>query len=454
MNVIHSLLPATVRLPGSDHQLFSVWLPFGFLGLIAWSVWLGRRLLTALYRPVDNEHHEPVTVVSPCFREDPEILEHAVRSWLAAGAQDVVLVFPLDEQENLSRADAAFSGERGVRFVQTSNPEKRYSLAAGILSAIHPVVVLSDSDTLWEPDLLEHLVMPFADPWIGGVGTRQRVLSAETSVWRRAADWMLDAKYLAYIPAMARKGGVSCLSGRTVAYRREVLLDVLPELTNETFFGRRCISGDDGRLTWLVLNKGYGTTFQQSAVAWTIMPDTARAFFRQRIRWSRNAWRCYLRAIGRGWLFRQPLITRVSVLQGLIAPVSLMIGFSFTALAIARGDLVAVAVWLVWITIGRGIRAIDHLRQTPRNVVLLPLMTGIVLFAMTAVRFWTLLTLNKQGWITRREDAALAEGQAAGSLGSDALRSTRPDRGLHLDLPGADHDRQCVERWSSVKRSS
>jgi hyaluronan synthase len=418
MDVVHFFLPATVRLPGSDHQLFSVWLPFGFLGMIAWSVWLGRRLLTALYRPVANDHREPVTVVAPCFREDPEILENAVRSWLAAGAQDVVLVFPLDEEENLLLADAAFSGDDRVRFVQTSNPEKRYSLTAGILNAIHPIVVLSDSDTLWEPDLLEHLVMPFADPWIGGVGTRQRVLVAETSVWRRAADWMLDAKYLTYIPAMARTGGVSCLSGRTVAYRRDVLLDVLPDLTNETFFGRRCISGDDGRLTWLVLNKGYGTTYQQNAVAWTMMPDTARAFFKQRIRWSRNAWRCYLRAIGRGWLFRQPLITRVSVLQGLIAPFSLTIGFGFAGLAIARGDVVAVGVWLVWITTGRGIRAIDHLRQTPRNVVLLPLMTGIVLFAMTAVRFWTLLTLNKQGWITRREDAEVAEGQGAGSLGA------------------------------------
>jgi hyaluronan synthase len=417
MNPFDVVVSATVRLPGSESGLLAIWLPFGFLGLIAWSVWLGRRALTALYRPVANDHEELVTVVAPCFREDPAILESAVRSWLAAGADDVVLVFPTDEHENLRLADAAFAHESRVRFAETTNPEKRYSLTAGILSARHPIVVLSDSDTLWEPDLLRHLVMPFADPAVGGVGTRQRVLGTETSVWRRAADWMLDAKYLTYVPAMARKGGVSCLSGRTVAYRREVLLEVLPDLTGETFFGRRCISGDDGRLTWLVLNKGYQTTYQQNAVAWTMMPDTAHAFFRQRIRWSRNAWRCYLRAIGRGWVFRQPLITRVSVLQGLIAPFSLSIGFVFAGLAISRGDLVAIAVWVAWIITGRGIRAIDHLRQTPRNVVLLPLMTAIILFAMTAVRFWTLLTLNKQGWITRREDRAVAEGQGSGSLG-------------------------------------
>lgn len=415
-----------VRLPGSDQPLVHVWLPFGFLGLIAWSVWFGRRTLTAFYRPVENDHTERVTVVAPCFREDPEVLQAAVGTWLAAGAEDVVLVFPVDEPLNARVAQRAFAGDPRVRFAETVNPEKRYSLTVGIEASIHPVVVLSDSDTLWEPDLLRNLLMPFADPAVGGVGTRQRVLDPESSIWRRAADWMLDAKYLTYVPAMARKNGVSCLSGRTVAYRRDVLLHVLPDLVGERFLGRPCISGDDGRLTWLVLNEGYGTTYQQNAVAWTMMPDTAQAFFKQRVRWSRNAWRCYLRAIFRGWLFRQPLITRVSVLQGLIAPFSLTIGFVFVGLAVARGDAVALGVWVVWITCGRGIRAVDHLRQSPRNLFMLPLMTGIILFAMTAIRFWTLVTMNKQGWITRSADAAVAEGQGAATLGSAGLTVQPP----------------------------
>ncbi|MDX6683963.1 MAG: hypothetical protein QOF86_91, partial [Baekduia sp.] len=313
-------------------------------------------------------------------------------------------------------AATAFAGDPRVRFAATGNPEKRYGLSVGIRAARAGIVVLSDSDTLWERDLLRNLLKPFSDPRVGGVGTRQRVIDAKSSVWRRATDWMLDAKYLTYIPAMARSGGVSCLSGRTVAYRRSILLEVLPGLTNETFFGRRCISGDDGRLTWLVLNKGYKTTYQENAVAWTMMPDTARGFFMQRIRWSRNAWRCYLRAIGSGWLFRQPLITRVSVLQGLLAPFSLSIGFVFVGLTIARGDLVAAAVWLAWITTGRGIRAIDHLRQTPRDIVLLPFMTALILGAMTVVRFYTALTMNRQAWITRRVDGTEAEGQGAESL--------------------------------------
>jgi N-acetylglucosaminyltransferase len=249
------------------------------------------------------------------------------------------------------------------------------------------------------------------------VGSRQRVLNAEGSIWRRAADWMLDAKYLTYIPAMARKGGVSCLSGRTVAYRREVLIEVLPDLVNETFWGRRCISGDDGRLTWLVLNKGFKTTYQENALAWTMMPNSARGFFSQRVRWARNSYRCYLRSIFRGWLFRQPMITRVSVLQGLLAPLSLTIGLTFVVLAIARGDLFLTTVWAAWVMCGRGIRAIDHLRGNPKNLILLPVMTVIVIFAMTLVKYYTFFTMNKQAWITRRAEDGVAEGQSSESLG-------------------------------------
>jgi cellulose synthase/poly-beta-1,6-N-acetylglucosamine synthase-like glycosyltransferase len=345
---------------------------------------------------------------------------------LAAGVSEVLLVLPDDEPENVESARAAFGGHPRVWILVTDDPAKRNSLTIGIGAATQPIVVLSDSDTLWEPDLLRHLLMPFADPRIGGVGTRQRVLDPRSSVWRRAADWMLDAKYLTYVPAMSRSGAVSCLSGRTVAYRREPLVRVLGDLKGETFWGRPCVSGDDGRLTWLILNLGLKTVYQQNAVAWTMMPDTARGFFMQRVRWSRNSYRCYLRAIFRGWLFRQPVITRVSVLQGLLAPLSLTVGFCFVGLAVARGDWLATGVWVAWITCGRGLRAVDHLRHNPRNLVLLPLMTALILFVLTAIKYYTFVTMNKQAWVTRRQDRGVAEGQSAASVAALELRQPEP----------------------------
>ena len=401
----------------------AVWLPFGLVGVISWAVWSARRFLAFLYRPLEGDFWDDVSVVAPAFREDPEILIVAARSWLYSGAAEVVIVLPADERASTAEAIAELTDDPRVRLIVTDNPAKRNSLTLAIEAAQHPIVVLTDSDTLWEPDLLKNLLIPFEDPGVGGVGTRQRVLEAESSVWRRAADWMLDARYQVYVPAMARKGGVSCLSGRTVAYRHDVLQTVLPGLLGETFWGRRCVSGDDGRLTWLVLNEGYKTTYQHNAVAWTMMPDTATGFLQQRVRWARNSYRCYLRAIFRGWLFRQPMITRVSVLQGLLAPLSLTVSLAFVALAAARGDFVAVAGWTAWVTAGRGLRAFDHLRSNPRNLLLLPMMTGLIVFVLTAVKYVTFATMNKQAWITRTEDRGTAEGQGHESIDLALLRS-------------------------------
>ncbi|MFY9488290.1 MAG: glycosyltransferase, partial [Solirubrobacterales bacterium] len=166
---------ASVRVPGNEEPLLHFWLPFGFLGVIAWGVWIARRVLTSFYRPAKNDFTSPTTVVAPAFREDPEILVAAIRSWLVAGADEIVMVFPDDEAHVMRAVESSVGWNPRIWYHTTDNPAKRNSLKVGILAASNPIVVLSDSDTLWEPDCLKNLLMPFADPTVGGVGTRQRV---------------------------------------------------------------------------------------------------------------------------------------------------------------------------------------------------------------------------------------------------------------------------------------
>src|SRR5918993_951884 len=126
------------------------------------------------------------------------------------------------------------------------------------------------------------------------------------------------------LPAGPEPGrGVACLSGRTAACRRALLLPLLPGLEQEVFMGRECVAGDDGRLTWLILSTGFRTVYQSNARAVSMFPNSLRAFFKQRVRWSRNSYRCYLTSIAKGWLWRQPFITQVTVLQVLLTPFSM-----------------------------------------------------------------------------------------------------------------------------------
>src|SRR5207302_6012990 len=94
------------------------------------------------------------------------------------------------------------------------------------------------------------------------VSARQNVESRNESMIWRIENWLLDIRYIDFIPGMSVDGVVNCLSGMTAAYRRSLLLPVLDELTGETFLGKACVGGDDVRLTHLMLVRGYKTVYQ------------------------------------------------------------------------------------------------------------------------------------------------------------------------------------------------
>jgi hyaluronan synthase len=305
---------------------------------------------------------------------------------------------------------------------------KRSALGVGIRAATSELIVLADSDTSWRPGLLEAVQMPFVDSKVGGVGTQQNVYQRTSSIWRRLADWLLNLRYYNYVPAMGRKGGVACLSGRTAAYRASAVKPVLPYLEDEFFLGRRCVSGDDGRLTWLVLAQGYKCTHQASARAESMFPDSLRAFIKQRVRWSRNSYRTYLTAIWKGWLWRTPLVTKVTVLQILLTPVTM--GLATYFLVFHRVGLHHVtgqaAEWsAASLLIPRAIRGSSHLKRHPLEIFLLPILALVVIFIALPLKTYAFVTMNRQGWLTRHEDLMGGEAQSAASLSGPSIAPAR-----------------------------
>lgn len=384
-------------------------LPVGLIGLLSWSTWLVRRFLSRhRYSPVANDFRATTSVVVPVYREDPDVLERCLRTWLGERPTEVILVVDDSDTDILDRLYSLSLPT--VRVLEWRHTGKRGALGAGLRQAKGEVVVFADSDTQWRPGLLNAVQMPFVDPKVGGVGTRQHVYLPDTSVWRRVAYWMLNVRYLDYVPAMSRQGGVACLSGRTAAYRRSVIQPLTLALEHEIFLGKECVAGDDGRLTWLVLAAGYQTVHQDTAEADSMFPDDLRAFVRQRIRWSRNSYRCYLTALAQGWLWRQPRITQVTVLQILLTPVTmgatLVAGFRW----IDRGGWVAAVIVAGWAVIGRCIRGLSHLRERPRDLTLAPLLTVVIALIALPLKTMAALTMNNQGWLTR-EDVGRVQGQ-------------------------------------------
>ncbi|WP_205687445.1 glycosyltransferase [Cellulomonas endophytica] len=389
--------------------------PLAFAGLVVWGLWVYRVVLSARAQPVLNDFRTTTSVVVPSFHEDPDILMECLATWLAQDPTEVIIVLDLADTEAEARIIAL--GDPRVRPVMFQHAGKRSALGVGIRQATSEVLVLVDSDTQWLPGLLDAVQMPFADPEVGGVGTQQNVFARETSVWRRIADWLVNLRYYNYVPAMGAAGAVACLSGRTAAYRRAAVVPVLENLENEFFLGRRCIAGDDGRLTWLVLASGYRTVHQSSARALSMFPATFRAFVKQRVRWSRNSYRCYLTAAAKGWLWRTPFVTKVTVLQILLTPVTMGITLGYLLFARIDGTGVSVVLAAAWLLLGRGVRGWSHLRRHPKDLLILPLLTLVVILVALPIKLYAFVTMNKQGWLTRHADQTGGDGQTSSSLG-------------------------------------
>ncbi|MBW3631161.1 MAG: hypothetical protein KY464_17985, partial [Gemmatimonadetes bacterium] len=108
-----------------------------------------------------------------------EEISRVLRAMGVDGAVEIVLERPRNPEHGDFASNVAMTLARPLGRPPRQIAEElvgRLDLSgAGIRAATNEVLVLTDSDTSWEPGLLEAIQMPFADPRVGAVGTRQNV---------------------------------------------------------------------------------------------------------------------------------------------------------------------------------------------------------------------------------------------------------------------------------------
>ena len=168
-----------------DVSSFAAYIPLGVLGLVRWASWLVRRVPASLNRPARTGHFEPLTIVVPVYQEDRRVFRQALESWLANRVEEVICVI-----DRTDEACLRIARQYPVRVIPTDVPGKRDALRRGWEAARTPLVALVDSDTIWAADVADRVCEPFADPRVGGVGTRQNVAEPRT-VWEHLNDMYL-----------------------------------------------------------------------------------------------------------------------------------------------------------------------------------------------------------------------------------------------------------------------
>jgi hyaluronan synthase len=372
-----------------------VYIPLGVLGFIRWLSWLFRQIPATFYRPVVNDHRERMSVVTPVYQEDPALFRAAVTSWLANDIEEVICVIDYTDTRSIEIAR-----ELGVRVIITDVPGKRDALRRGWEAASTPLVALVDSDTVWAPDVAVQACMPFADPQVGAVTTRQNVMNPHTP-WQHLNDMYLDYRYYHELASQSVMGkAVSCLSGRTAIYRRPLLESISYEFMNESFWGVPCLSGDDKRLTMLTLENGYHAVLQRSASVWSQFPPGGRNFFKQRLRWARNTWRSDLRALSSPWLWKRKFLA-YWMIDKAISSFTLLFSPAYLILSLVEHRYAIAGILGAWWMFSRSAKMLAHLERRPWHFFTMMPFFILVSFAMSLTKIFALLSIRKQRWLTR-----------------------------------------------------
>lgn len=161
------------------------------------------------------------------------------------------------------------------------------------------IIVMADDDVEWPETLMPWLLAPFENPRIGGVGTCQRVKRVRdgplsTRIWNWLGAAYIERRNFEISATHHMDGGTSCMSGRTGAYRADILMahDFIDGFHTERW-GRYILKADDDNFItrWLV-NHQWKTwvQYEPECEIETTLEDNPK-FLYQCSRWARSNWR-------------------------------------------------------------------------------------------------------------------------------------------------------------------
>jgi cellulose synthase/poly-beta-1,6-N-acetylglucosamine synthase-like glycosyltransferase len=276
-------------------------------------------------RAVHSRFETPVTVVVPAFNESEYVIA-TVRSLLAFDypAYEVVVVndgstddtfellsraFALEPSTEPYRIAVSTAEVHGIyrsatvpnlRVIDKMNGGKGDALNAGINCASYPLVLCCDGDSFYVRETLACMVEPFLEDAstvvtassigvangceFGGGMLRRVGLGSKPIVRFQVLEYL--RAFLATRQGWAPSNALSIVSGACGLYRKDVLVEAGGFRTDTIW--------EDMEMTIRVHHlmrarkRPYRVAFTPFVVCWTMVPETWRALWRQRVGWHRH----------------------------------------------------------------------------------------------------------------------------------------------------------------------
>jgi hyaluronan synthase len=393
--------------------------------LVTWGVWVLKVVLSRRYQPWVTPFETTTSVVIPVVDEPLDLFREVLSRITEQRPTQTVVVINGPRNVGLEQVCQGFAP--AVEWIWTPIAGKRNAVKMGTQRSVGAVVVLVDSDTIWTENTLTELVKPFAEPGIGGVTTRQRILEPRRNFLTRWADWLENSRALYAMPAQSVLGTVGCLPGRTIAFRRDVLDAVMHDFMTQQFLGVLLEVSDDRTLTSLTLKLGLRTVYQSTSLVYTDAPTRIKKLVKQQYRWARGSQYNTLRMLP--WMLgHAPLLAFFFVADVLLPFLWLCSAIAWAIrsvehhgedlyggmLDVGKHAFIAIIVLTVLTsTLSMCLRQIRHISEVPTDLLWMPLYILFSTLVLMPIRLYGFLRLGHVGGWGTRADAFSAGRPAA-----------------------------------------
>lgn len=324
-----------------------------------------------------------VTVIVPTTFKTPVELLQCLQS-IDKCSPAHIFVVTADGNVRLVQDLCGLNSIRNVTVLGVAKLNKRYQMLMALEQVGTEIIVFADDDVFWPDNFLNHLLAIFEDPTVGAGGARQRVRrNASPNIWNFLGIGYLERRVWNNITTNAIDGSISTLSGRTAAYRTEILKndEFSYYFVNDKWLGKPLNTDDDKCLTRYVYSHGWKIAIQTSAVIETTLEDNW-AYVDQCMRWARGHWRgnltvmtneSYWRSMRHAWG------AYVIYLGQFQTPALLVDGLLFYLLHLALVDAsagvrkYAFIAFGAWIFFTKNLKMIPHYIRHPADMRFIPI---------------------------------------------------------------------------------
>jgi hyaluronan synthase len=275
------------------------------------------------------------------------------------------------------------------------------------------------------------LVSPFVhDQRVGAVAGNVRVLNRSKGAIPRMLEVLFFFSFDFTRAGQSVLDTVVCTPGALSAYRRKVVMKVLPRWINQTFFGRPANIGEDRAMTNLILKEGYHVRFQQDAVVYTDVPIRYRNLCKMFLRWARSNVRETL--VMSSFIFRKfrkgPMLgARINLILQVLGLSKAQLLFLGTLVCLFSNPAVYSVQILMGIVVSSSIQASLYFWRNRSTDGLWAYLYGIFWFiGLSWIVPYALVTPHKCGWLTR----CMSSKRAPNPLAVKVIRTSFSGLGL------------------------